>query len=563
MKKIIITLFISIFVCGCSSVTLHEDVPKEPELVCIYDVVSQDRNEIYVEKEMLDKLEDMIFTQHLVRMGIFTSVGDQNSLTMPYKNQINSISIASEIDVEYVVMGSWEELENEIENPENDGITKIVIFDNSYTGSLLKEAASGKYADLEKGLEENGIYDQDQYEQTVLSAGYVDGGQIFVPLLYNVSGMIHGERFDLDEYGNVIEPDEIEGMGLSYEGFIEELKRVMLLTDVDSKKMSHFSAGFLEEEIDLYLTASGISWNNYEMQYEVFSTLYDYLELFMETQELEKTQGTSLQEKYAWYLNMSEFKRDIDFGLGQDMVADLGITSDIEGVLPQELPYTEFGRWVLDNSYYFVETTSTDEIPYHSILGLLEYRNYYCNANDSIKPDYTGEMGYWPIGVWGSDDEYAAHPICYAAVLEDGNVEAAVKVIKGMLDQEIAAQYGFSLNNEIRNNQIDDWESTFSAFGGIRSAKFDAQSGEYRENWNEIKPYWNSIICGNSGWLEDKGEYATQLRSQLDNVVVSEIPDQEILSIWQETLIEMVNSGISKEQGFEILCERMDLWYKE
>ena len=63
--------------------------------------------------------------------------------------------------------------------------------------------------------------------------------------------------------------------------------------------------------------------------------------------------------------------------------------------------------------------------------------------------------------------------------------------------------------------------------------------------------------------LEDKEIYATQIQTQLDNISVAQIPDREILSIWQDTLTEAVESGLSAEAGFELLCERMDAWYEE
>ena len=69
-----------------------------------------------------------------------------------------------------------------------------------------------------------------------------------------------------------------------------------------------------------------------------------------------------------------------------------------------------------------------------------------------------------------------------------------------------------------------------------------------------------SVFIGN--WAH-KEMYISQIEEQLDNVAVAQIPDREILSIWQDTLIESVESGLSAEAGFELLCERMDEWYKE
>ena len=76
--------------------------------------------------------------------------------------------------------------------------------------------------------------------------------------------------------------------------------------------------------------------------------------------------------------------------------------------------------------------------------------------------------------------------------------------------------------------------------------------------------YWG-VFLGQISWysMEDKEIYATQIQAQLDNIAVAQIPDREILSIWQDTLTETVESGLSAEAGFEVLCERMDAWYEE
>ena len=62
--------------------------------------------------------------------------------------------------------------------------------------------------------------------------------------------------------------------------------------------------------------------------------------------------------------------------------------------------------------------------------------------------------------------------------------------------------------------------------------------------------------------VEDREMYISQVEEQLGNIAVAQIPDREILSIWQDTLTESVESGLSAQAGFELLCERMDEWYK-
>ena len=62
---------------------------------------------------------------------------------------------------------------------------------------------------------------------------------------------------------------------------------------------------------------------------------------------------------------------------------------------------------------------------------------------------------------------------------------------------------------------------------------------------------------------EDNEIYASQVQNQIDNIVSAEIPDRELLTIWQDTLTESVESGLSAQAGFELLCQRMDEWYKD
>ena len=76
--------------------------------------------------------------------------------------------------------------------------------------------------------------------------------------------------------------------------------------------------------------------------------------------------------------------------------------------------------------------------------------------------------------------------------------------------------------------------------------------------------HWHAnLLGGEVPTTEHKEIYASQVAEQLDNIAVAQIPDREILSIWQDTLTESVESGLSAEAGFEMLCERMNAWYEE
>ena len=170
-------------------------------------------------------------------------------------------------------------------------------------------------------------------------------------------------------------------------------------------------------------------------------------------------------------------------------------------------------------------------------------------------------MQYWPIGIMGSEKEYAAQPICYAAVVEGGSTRLAAKVLQSMMNQPVDAKYGISLCNASRDLQLDVWAKENDQAGNVRKIHV-TEDGPVKEIKNPA--YWCSVIGSVASYsLEDKEIYATQIQAQLDNIAVAQIPDREILAIWQETLTESVESGLSAEAGFEVLCERMNEWYEE
>ena len=75
--------------------------------------------------------------------------------------------------------------------------------------------------------------------------------------------------------------------------------------------------------------------------------------------------------------------------------------------------------------------------------------------------------------------------------------------------------------------------------------------------------YWEPVTgLGGDQLFEDDEIYVSQVRNQIDHIVSAEIPDREVLSIWQDTLTESVEQGLSPQAGFELLCERMDAWYE-
>ncbi len=514
---------------------------------------------------ILSLMEEVVFKQHMMRVGPFKGIGDESITTaggsVPYVNHLPRVRRACDYDIEYIVFDNWEELKLELEESMGDGVTKLVLFNNSYEKSLIQELQSGSYADLRHELEEFDFYNEEKYDQSVLNAGVIDGRQVAVPLLYNISGMIQGESKQVDSNMKILSlPDPIEGKEIDYLTFIEML--IQQMENRDGGKTIDFISAALEEKIEpeLFLTAAGMKWEDYEKQKEVFELLIKYYQTYMNTQMDEA--GLTQQYRWAFYWNettpagydrcFSEMPNDIIIDLKLDRLENR-VHSEAE----YNFPYFYLGNFLLDSCVYIVENSTAEEIVYHSMAGLLEADSHYVNGTWM---NGGGTMGYWPIGTFYEESICAAQPNNYVAVIDgDGSLEQAVHVIESMLDCETDIYYGFSLNKETRDEQLQNWEMTPSANVNNRELRQEQGKIEFREAPSK------AVLDGYAEGTYDHESRVMQierLRNQLDNVGFAQIADREVLSIWQETVAETVDSNLSAEAGFELLCERMDEFYE-
>ena len=119
------------------------------------------------------------------------------------------------------------------------------------------------------------------------------------------------------------------------------------------------------------------------------------------------------------------------------------------------------------------------------------------------------------------------------------------------------AKYGIPVCKEIQKHQMETWTGKSDRMGHVRTIGPDL-----REKTEQA--YWGVLMGLQHGYFfEDKEICGLQIQNQIDHIVAAEIPDREILAIWQDTLTESVELGLSAQAGFELLCERMDAWYKD
>ena len=117
-----ITLILS---SACSEGEVHEE-EFHSNAIRIYDV------------EPLEKY-DVQCDQHYMRVGILPHIEERNSATAPFANQIEAIEKETGAEIEYVVLGSWEELRQAQEEFSDANVTEMILFNNTYDESIIKE----------------------------------------------------------------------------------------------------------------------------------------------------------------------------------------------------------------------------------------------------------------------------------------------------------------------------------------------------------------------------------------------------------------------------------------
>ena len=134
-----------------------------------------------------------------------------------------------------------------------------------------------------------------------------------------------------------------------------------------------------------------------------------------------------------------------------------------------------------------------------------------------------------------------------------------------MINQETDIKFGISLSNQTMEKQVDAWVNMHDDIGKVRIVEPKSfEQGEQKYSIFYEFNYWGTYVSDEkrSLYFEDKDIYAGQIDEQIKNITIAQIPDRELLTIWGETLTEAVDFDLSAEEGYALLCERMDAWYK-
>lgn len=514
---------------------------------------SQERRKPKVETTMVRLYEVIPVPEHseaygkyqyqypVVRAGLEYGISMDNENKASFTSAIGPLEARSGLEIEHVILGSWEELRQELQEARGDGTTKLVLFDNSYDQSLIKEAMNGGYIDFSALMEEAGIYESEDYQQAVLQAGQIGSQQLLVPVLYNVAGI-------------GAEAKEYTSETPSYSQLLDMLQDAANGKTADSQ-LSVVSKAMLDHaDPDLFWNAAGQPWDGYERQQEFFERLYEYVTKYDSKETELKSNWAIFISQYDDELQKLNDKVEVtEKYLTQDELLSVGLGNE-----------EEFYLWhsLYGNSSYYVECTGAESEPYHSVVGTIHsITGYY--PGEFITKENGGfeincDFGYWPIQMY-NDEGYAAQPFCYVAAMNDGDEEAAFKVIQEMMQQSFSLAFGFSVYEPAWRENLEKWINT-----DHYQFKWRGRYVFYNENTSKWVEQEGAFLGNSMDMLgeERKKQIGEVLLNQLDNIQYAQIADREVMTIWQDTLAECVDSGLSAEAGFAMLCERMDAFCK-
>ena len=529
MKKgILLIMILCILLTACRTVEVREEKEEEPMVVEIYDVIPV--------PEESAAYGDYQYEFHTVRHGMAYTIGAEDQLHASFHSIMEGLEYRSGVKIKYFILDSWEKLRENMKNAEGNGATKVILYNNSYDESLIKEVTTGNYMDLGSRFEEEGIYADENYQQEVLAAGVLDGKQLLVPILYDVNGMVGV----IDEY-KAAEPTYAEFLKM-----IEEKRNL----DLPYAQLSEISTAILDgNDRDLYWYAAGEDWRDYKNQQELFTTLYQYQTKYWDEA------ADEIGLKAAW---LEPILRDDQYAQTWHMPhEETRLRSDELERLNAEGEGVDNTIWnvLFSQTAYIVEaggSVKSEENAYHSVMGLI---NWSQSVIDNPKWQYgsplagqagQNDLGYWPIQML-SKEGYAAQPTCYAAVVGDGNEEAAFRVIQELLKQPFALQFGFTTYTPTWREKFDGWcrSNNMKATGYTRSFRID-EGTLIRE---EEPQHAIDVVFSERRGIKSIGEIQTVLDHQLSNIQFAQIADKEVQAIWQDALTESMWQGLSRAEA--------------
>ena len=140
LMMVLLALCAGTLACGKKEEARQEKI--DSNVLRIYDVEPQEEGECKAD-------------QHYLRVGVLNDISDDTNINAPFANQIEKVKEETGAEIEYLVFDNWDELLAAEKEFEDAKVTEMILFNNTFNGSIVKEVSSGHFVACHRVAEIN------------------------------------------------------------------------------------------------------------------------------------------------------------------------------------------------------------------------------------------------------------------------------------------------------------------------------------------------------------------------------------------------------------------------
>lgn len=501
MKKLIACLLMLSLLLGCQSTqTSRRTVEDSAEKLSIY-ILGDATTEHFVSEDKTN-----IFYTTLMHLGEYCSTvcyGEQGFLFYDAFHQYEE-QTGIELDLHWYRYP--DELGNALLSADKSELPDLIITNYTSTADFYRYMKEGFFYNLTPYTEEEGLYTQQEYYNSVLEAGCLNGEQYILPIIFNIDTVM----------GNA---DNWQRLGLRFDTAQTHEEFLNLLLQAQREKQVKEVAGHFLTEIALYTPyilydSAAEKWVDYETE-EVqldrsrFSKMAEFYRNFLEEQFDEVKAGEDLSWAHTKHI--------------ETMLAVVGHAEE----------YLDEKGCILEGGGAFQSTL-------HSAAAQAWY---YESRYQDMGKSFALEA------IPGKDQGVTAHVSYFGGVLSTTKYpQAAYDFLRYLMDAEFFCGFGLSVNRENTERILEELTGLeYELRYGLQSTQEDGTPYK-TENDYTVHPMSEQTREKLEGMLE-----------RISSVSLPNWPVYEIL--WKQ--LESYGKGeISVEEAYETAYQQLEAYLK-
>ena len=351
------------------------------------------------------------------------------------------------------------------------------------------------FIDMMPCLEQEAVYESDEYFNTVLNAGTIDGKQYVLPLCFNMNAIFSSTE-DMSRLGVCIED------GMESTLLLEQLTQACLLAEEDELVLDNLSMWSAPTTfVQSYWESTGCPIVNYEtgevtVNREAFEDIALCFKEYLKMNVVED-----------WDVVLEDAKRY----LNATTWSGYSIPGHLE-TLDRKFEWfgaiEEYGvEWINQGVFFYENSIATSTM--HSLAG-------QCVTLNSIYNDLDETMVMAAIPMYEENDQYMAQVRMYGGVTTESEYPYhGYQLLKYLMDQEYDPYYVIPMKKMNAEKMLEELEKTVYTLHLSRG-----------NSWDYNEDFTNTLETYDVQPLPDN--LKQQLQHMLDNIGGASLPEASV-----------------------------------